>query len=226
MSKKANEVISYFENLYESKAIYLWGANSEIITKELCDKLFNIYGSSKYDRAYYNNKLKEGQGKIGADCSGSMYPVSGFDTTAQGYYDKCLTKGSITSINKNKPCLVFKGNSASSINHIGFYLGNGYVIEMKSSKDNCVKDKLDGKGWKWFGIPAWIDYSNYNYPNNTKLEFPIDIIGKINTKSGDLNVRKEPSTSSSKVGTYKKGELVQVIAKTSNGWYRTKDGYI
>lgn len=226
MSKKADEVISYFENLYKGKAIYLWGANSEVITKELCDKLYKNYGSSKYDKVYYDNKLKEGEGKIGADCSGSMCPMSGFDTTAQGYYDKCLTKGSVASIDKDKPCLVFKGNSTSTINHIGFYLGNGYVIEMKSSKDNCVKDKLEGKGWKYFGIPAWIDYSNYSHSNRTQLESPIEIVGKINTQSGDLNIRKEPNTSSLKVGAYKKGELIPVIAKTSNSWYKTKDGYI
>lgn len=98
-------------------------------------------------------------GRIGADCSGAMCPVSGFDTTAQGYYNKCMTKGGISSIPMNTPCLVFKGKSTSAIHHMGFYLGNGYVIEMKSSKENCVRDKLEGNGWNWYGIPSWIDYS-------------------------------------------------------------------
>ena len=31
MSKNVNEVVSYFEKLYINKAIYLWGANSEVI---------------------------------------------------------------------------------------------------------------------------------------------------------------------------------------------------
>ena len=130
MSKKVSEVILYFENLYTDRAIYLWGANSEKITKELCDRLFKSYGSSTYNRQYYDNKLKEGAGRIGADCSGAMCPVSGFDTTAQGYYNKCSTKGNISSIPKDTTCLVFKGKSTSAINHIGFYLGNGYVVEM------------------------------------------------------------------------------------------------
>ena len=108
MSKKTVEVISYFENLYNSKSVYLWGANSEIITKELCDRLYKTYGSSTYNKAYYDNKFKEGQGRIGADCSGAFCPMSGFDTTAQVYYDKCSSKGDISSINKYKPCLVFK----------------------------------------------------------------------------------------------------------------------
>ena len=88
MSKNVNEVVSYFEKLYTNKAIYLWGANSEVITKELCDRLFKTYGSSTYNRQYYDNKLKEGEGRIEADCSGAMCPVSGFVTTAPGYYNK------------------------------------------------------------------------------------------------------------------------------------------
>lgn len=177
MSKKVNEVVSYFEKLYDNKAIYLWGANGEIITKELCDRLFKSYGSSIYNKEYYDNKLKEGIGRIGADCSGAMCPVSGFDTTAQGYYNKCTTKGDISSIPKTTPCLVFKGKSTSAINHIGFYLGNGYVqtIEMKSSKENCVRNKLESGGWKWYGIPNWINYSSTSTPNISSVVKCVDV---------------------------------------------------
>ena len=76
MPKKINEVIAYFESLYQNKAVYLWGANGETITKELCDRLYRSYGSSSYNKAYYESKCKEGAGRIGADCSGAMYPLS------------------------------------------------------------------------------------------------------------------------------------------------------
>ncbi len=193
MAKKVSEVISYFENLYANKGIYLWGANGEIITKELCDRLFKTYGSSTYNRTYYDNKFKEGHNHIGADCSGAMCPVSGFDTTAQGYYNKCVTKGKITSIPKDTACLVFKGKSTSAINHIGFYLGNGYVqtIEMKSSKDNCVKSKLESGGWKWYGIPNWIDYSPTITQNaSTSIVKCVDV----SSYQGDINWNLVKST--------------------------------
>ncbi len=61
---------------------------------------------------------------------------------------------------------------------------------------------------------------------NTISEESIELLGKINTKSGNLNIRSAPDSTSSIVGTYKKGELVQLIARTSNGWYRTDKGYI
>ena len=158
--KTASEVVQYFENLYNNKAVYVYGANAQIITKELCDSLYLKYGSEQYNQKYYNDKFIEGAGRIGADCSGAFYPVSGWDGTAQVYYNRCTQKGSINLINKSVPCLVFKGKDTSSINHVGFYCGNGYVIEMMSSKENCKKRTLEAGKWNYFGIPAWIDYGS------------------------------------------------------------------
>lgn len=175
MAKKSIDVIKYFENLYNSKSIYCWGANGEIMTPELATKLYNMYHNNTYNKKYYDEKLKEGLNKIVADCSGAMCPVSGFDTTAQGYYNKCYTKGNITSVPKDTPCLVFKGKSTSAINHIGFYLGNDYVVEMKSSKENCVRSKLDTGSWKWYGIPNWIDYSSAPTQNISSIIKCVDV---------------------------------------------------
>ena len=61
---------------------------------------------------------------------------------------------------------------------------------------------------------------------NSLSESSIESLGKINTKSDNLNIRSTPNSSSSKFGSYKRGELVQLIAKTSNNWYRTDKGYI
>lgn len=166
------KVVEYFENLHKNKAIYLWGANSEIITKPLVDKLYKIFGSATYNRKYYDDKLKEGLGKIGADCSGAFKPVSGFDTTAQGYYDKCKTKGKIGQLPLSKVCLVFRKNLVGRITHIGLYCGNGYTIEMKSSKENCVKEKLNKSRWTHYGIPLWIEYPKTNpYPEPIRTIF-------------------------------------------------------
>ena len=52
------------------------------------------------------------------------------------------------------------------------------------------------------------------------------LLGKINTNSSNLNIRFAPNSSSAIVGSYKKNELVQLISRTSNNWYRTEKGYI
>lgn len=72
MAKKSIDVIKYFENLYNSKSIYCWGANGEIMTPELATKLYNMYHNNTYNKKYYDEKLKEGLNKIVADCSGAM----------------------------------------------------------------------------------------------------------------------------------------------------------
>lgn len=217
--KKSKEVISYFENLNKNKAIYLWGANSEIITRELCDKLYNTFGSSKYSQTYYNNKYKEGKGKIGADCSGSFKPMSGFDTTAQGYYDECKIKGTIDKIDKLKPCLVFRCSNNKMV-HVGFYLGNNYTIEMESSKLNCTKKYLDKGTWTHYGIPNWIDYSDWN---STLSQIYIKNIQRLIKTNTDINIRTEPSTSSKIKGIYKKNSIIEVKGITGS-WYKDING--
>ena len=66
----------HYQNLYNKKAVYVWGANGETITKNLIDRLYRTFNSKTYNKKYYDNKLKEGDGRIGADCSGSIYPLS------------------------------------------------------------------------------------------------------------------------------------------------------
>lgn len=153
---KQNELKEYFLGLGNNGALYVWGANGEVISRELIEKLFKTYGNATYTREYYENKLKEGEGKIGGDCSGVLKPVSGYDTTASGYYKKCVSKGEISSIPKTKVCLVFKKNSKGAINHVGCYTGDGYVSEMASSKKNYQRKKLDGNGWELWGMPDFI----------------------------------------------------------------------
>lgn len=159
-------IVDYFEYLHKHNAVYLWGANGDIITKKLTDKLYRLYGSKTYDKDYYETKLMDGLGKMGADCSGAFYKVSCFDTTAQGYYDKCKVKDSILKMPKDMPCQVFKRSLTGKITHIGMYLGNGYTIEMKSSKDNCVKQKLNPLRWTHYGIPGWVS-NPYPIPTRT-----------------------------------------------------------
>ena len=147
------QFIDHYNNLYNSGAIYVWGANGEIITKELTDRLYKSYGSSKYNKTYYDNKYKEGKDKIGADCSGSIYPLSKADNTAKGYYNACTKKGSINDLPANTACLLFNAN----FTHVGAYLGNGITIEMMSSTRNCVKQTLQKSRWTYYGVPKWLE---------------------------------------------------------------------
>lgn len=156
MSVTQMQLKQHFLNLGSNGALYVWGANGQIITEELMDKLHKSYGTSKYSKQYYANKLKAGKGKIAADCSGALHGVSGYDDTAAGYYNRCVEKGKISSIPQDKVCLVFKQNSSGSITHVGCYTGDGYVSEMASSALNYQRKKLANNGWDLWGMPDFV----------------------------------------------------------------------
>ncbi len=163
------EFKQHYEDLYKNGAIYVWGANCEIITQTLTDKLYKTFGSKTYTKTYYSNKLKEGKGKKGADCSGSIFPLSQKDNTAKGYYQACKVKGSINDLPEDTACLVFN----SGFTHVGAYLGNGTTIEMMNSQRNCVKQNFQKARWSYFGIPDWLETDLEETPD--KADAPVVI---------------------------------------------------
>lgn len=155
--KTVKEMRDYFHSLYVGGAIYVWGMNGEIIDADTINTAYKRSNTATYNRTYYDSKLKEGTGHIGADCSGSFYPMSGYDTTAQGYYNRCTQKGQIKGMDKTKAQMVFVEQSGRIV-HVGWYDGNGYVYEMKNSKENCRHDKLSSR-FTHYGVPEFVEDS-------------------------------------------------------------------
>lgn len=160
--KKAtkDEAKSYYQKVKKKGTIYVWGMNyPTIISKESIEKAYRDCGTDKYNKSYYANKLNEGKGKPGSDCSGMHYGLSGYDTTAQGYYGRCELRGDFDSLPIDDIVLLFKGTSDKKITHTGLYYGNGLCIHMKSSQANCVQESVDKHGWTFWGRADFIDYS-------------------------------------------------------------------
>lgn len=153
--------------------IYVWGANGEVITKQLMDKLYRSYGSASYPKSYYDNKLAAGAGKMAADCSGFLMPLSGYDDTAQGYFNAGARKGTIDSLPRDQVCLVYKRNAAGRMYHVGIYLGDGTVAEMASSAANYQHNPVDGRGWTHWGCPKWVEYAAD--PHQCALDLDIEL---------------------------------------------------
>jgi len=150
---------NYYVGVRDNLTVYVWGMNfCTIISKETIAEAYKRYQSKKYDKKYYTEKLEEGKGKPGSDCSGMHAGLSGYDTTAQGYYDKCTGKGPFSTIPIHDCVLLFKGKSSKDITHTGVYIGNGMCIHMKSSKENCVYESVDKHGWSAWGYADFIDY--------------------------------------------------------------------
>lgn len=178
MKKRSrNRAKKYYKRVKKRNTVYVWGMNYPIIiSKESVEEAYRDCGTEKYNKAYYANKLIEGKGKPGSDCSGMDAAISGTDTTANGYYhNHCLEKGKFNTLPIDDIVKVFKGHYEEKeekqpdgtkkkiivfvATHIGTYYGNGLCIHMKSSKDNCVEESVDNHGWMEWGRPDFIDYT-------------------------------------------------------------------
>ncbi len=58
----------------------------------------------------------------------------------------------------------------------------------------------------------------------TTLDQQVTYYAKV-TKGEFLNIRKGPGTEYTKIGTLSRGQTIVVVARTSNGWYKTIDGF-
>ena len=159
------EAFNHYQEIYNEGSIYVWGFNDgTIINKESIAKAYRDYHTNKYDKAYYQNKLNEGKGKNGADCSGAHYLLSGYDTTANGYYKLCTKKGKINTMPTDKCCLLFVANSEGTMVHTGAYLPGIGAFHMASSARNAVIEDLKNRGWTHWGFANFIsDYDTYSF---------------------------------------------------------------
>ena len=159
---KQKEALKYYLDIYKSKPIYVWGMNAPtIITQKTIAAACKSFKSATYTQKYYDDKLIEGLNHIGSDCSGLHYGISGYDTTAQGYYDRCTKKGDLKSMPTDEIVLLFASSKGSTkaIDHTGVYLPGYGAFHMKSSKDNGVLEDVKKRGWIAWGYADFIDYT-------------------------------------------------------------------
>lgn len=89
------------------------------------------------------------------------------DASADGMLALCWEKGNISTIPEIPGVLVF------SPQHVGVYIGNGYVIEARGHAYGVVKTKLSSRPWTSWGKCPWIEYQEVKEikKDNLVLEF-------------------------------------------------------
>ena len=139
---------------------YWYGCFGQISTEAL-------YNSKKkqYPSFYTATDYKRQYGQRVHDCIGLIkgylwsdtptstpkYSVSQ-DVSADGMLAICKEKGNISTIPELPGVLVF------SHQHVGVYIGSGYVVEARGHKYGVVKTKLSERGWKSWGKCPWVEY--------------------------------------------------------------------
>lgn len=117
------------------------------------------------------------------------------DVSANGMYTKCKTKGKINTMPNEPGVLVFMDN------HVGVYIGNGYVIEARGHAYGIVKTKLSERKWTKWGKCPWLEYSTNKvsankshsyYPKYKGLSISIvDALKSVGVKDVTITMRKK-----------------------------------
>ena len=89
-----------------------------------------------------------------ADDTNPKYLDNGMpDLSADGFYNHCKRKSSNM---KEMPEVV--GLAVFMSGHVGFYIGNGWVIEARGHRYGVVKTKLSERAWKRWAYIEEIEY--------------------------------------------------------------------
>ncbi len=122
---------------------------------------------------------------------------------------KAGSKGTVTSATLN-----IRKEASSSSDKVGTYK-KGDKVEILEVKNNWGRtDK------------GWISLTYVKLDTSTTPTTPTVTAGTKGTITAEtLNIRKEGNTSSDKVGSYKKGDKVEIL-EVKNGWGRTDKGWI
>lgn len=145
----AEGVKRYCAAIHAAGAVYVWGADVEVITDELIEEKKIRWGT----RHYESLNLCDVEGKLGVDCSGFLTPISGVNWTAEGYYKMCEKKGKAADLPADKVCLLFRAEDGKVV-HVAVYTGDGMLYEMW---DGCEHREFKPRQWTYYGIPAWIE---------------------------------------------------------------------
>ena len=161
---------------YHLGAAYWWGCYGQTATKKLLE-FKRLQYPDVYNTELYNDATEQ-MGKRVFDCCGLIkgylwsdepksIPTynSSQDVNVNGLFLKCRETGVLSTLPEILGLCLF----TASLDHVGVYIGNGYVIEAKGHKYGVVKTKIGDGAWRLWGKPSYIDYSD---SFNTKWEEP------------------------------------------------------
>lgn len=148
---------------------------NEFIKKALeVEKMPTLYKLGKFMNSYQQGKTKK---YLLCDCSGLIkgilwgYPGNGHvgnqgvpDINANTMINYCTNVSSDFSKIEKGELVWLKG-------HIGIYIGNHQVCECSPSFENGIQiTRLSQRKWKKHGKFKYIDYSNSNVNNSSRLD--------------------------------------------------------
>lgn len=237
MAKNNIEFVEFLKTAYNEKWAYCYGCTGVKFTKSLYD-----YKCKQYPKHYTPDRAAEYKkrytaGVMATDCVGLvksyMWNVNGVqkykandfpDVSANGLFDMAKVKGPINTI-PEKPGVAVRYDG-----HVGYYIGNGEVIEARGFAYGVVKTKLKERKWThWYEIPV-MNYITEKKENTVVTKEPDMQIPENNLpvkyvvlKPGvySVNVRADANTNAKIIdGLQRGGKMKYGNATASNGWFK------
>ena len=221
------QILSFY---YPGTYIHKGGSQMAAVKASDLVKLFNQMAEEKWK--YVAGAHKQGE----VDCSGAFYYAykqlggymyHGSNTMWRKY---TTDKGKIDSMELVPGMAVFKTRTWSSsqssnnwyntdpgdVYHVGLYIGDGKVVEAKGVKHGVVITNI--KTWH---MAAKLKDTLYDIDENKTVEPSENFdttMGVVKINSGWLNLRKEMSTLSERMGKLYGGDIVTVTG-SHDDWY-------
>lgn len=231
----AKYIAAIAQQALDEKWGYVYGGQGELYSEQTAQTFINKgypVPDKTSKKQYFMVRCKRWFGYTVVDCSGLIVwaiqqttPKYG-DKTANTFNAQFSKSGTMATI-PNIP-----GIAVWFRNHIGIYMGNGYVIESRGTDYGVVKTKLKDRPWTRWGMIRDVDYEATENINPATPQGDYKQM-TVKTNGGTLNVRAKPNTSATILAKLANGTKVNAKADV-NGWShvqvnskgRTINGYV
>lgn len=175
MSRKTGTGLAAYAKAQLGKP-YWWGTFGQMASTELLAQK-----RAQYPDSYRGSQYASQFGQRVHDCVGlikgyrwSETPdslpayVGSQDVAVPGLYCQCSRQGPLSTMPDLPGVCVFMG----SMGHVGVYVGGGKVVEAMGQDYGVVETDLRARGWAFWGMPDWIDYSDQAEPAQPEQPAP------------------------------------------------------
>ena len=160
-------------------------------------------------------------------CEKAGLNISKVGATTQWNTNSWQEKGTINRAPLDKDFIVFRQDDQGVMQHTGFRLANGTVIDARGHDQGVVSANENTYGWTHYAIP----YKAYEeYPckdeREEEVEKRMDILYNATVVGGKLNLRAAPRTTAVALAYIPEGATVEVVSEVDRDWSQIYYGEI